>query len=143
MSGNLLYCLDIDGKKCPLKCLNNGELLVGNITTINGNRGNIYCGNLNGTSFTPPLNINNEYKNCILSYIDQSSVGSKLITVWGSVTEENGPVYIYIGSIILSQVRPSVRMGSLNINLSSFKYIKLFNEDNNAISNIIASLISS
>lgn len=142
MSSNVLYGVDKDGKKCQIKCSSSGELLVDNKYNRIGSLGNIYSGNLDCSSFTPPLNINNEYKNCILSYMDQAQTGSKPITVWGSTEEESGPVYMYIGSIEVSQVRPSFRMGSLNINVSGFKYIKLFNEETVTLPRVIASLVS-
>jgi hypothetical protein len=140
MSNVILYGSAADGKKYAIKCTATGELAIDDGANPLGSSGNLQNGNL-GAGFSTAVTINNLYRNCILSYVDSSPTATKPITVWGSTTTDNG-TYIFLGSLTPTVIRTGLRFGSLNINLGSIKFVKIFNEEATALSNVIATLLS-
>jgi hypothetical protein len=140
MSHVILYGYANDGKKYPIRCSTNGELVIDDSANPLGSYGNLQNGSLE-PGFSAPVTINNLYRNCILSYVDQSVTATKPITVWGSTTTDTC-TYIYLGSLTPTEIRTGLRFGSLNINLGSIKYIKIFNEETIALGSVVATLLS-
>jgi hypothetical protein len=142
MASNVLYAINPEDKKCPLRCTAAGELFIDDSSNPIGDGGNLYTGNIEKSSFSTEFLTDYKYRNCILSYIDTTYDSKEKITVWGSIT--NTGRYIYLGFLEPTQIRSGLRFASININVGPVRYIKLYNEDTkNTVANVMATLLSS
>jgi hypothetical protein len=93
--------------------------------SIEGTFNNIHSGNLNASTFSTALNINNLYGNeSVISYEDTSSLTS-FISIHGSFDNIN---YFYIGVLQGAIIRAGTRQASSVLKLKGLKFIKIYNE---------------
>jgi hypothetical protein len=113
-----------------------GEPIVGSLN-------NIHSGNLTGSAFSTPLNINNQYGNeSVISYRDTSSGVTAFITIWGAFDNASDASYFYIGVLQPVVIRSGNRFASAVLKIKGLKFIRIYNENALQVGGVSCSLFS-